>query len=115
MKGVETFLQATLAGKPGAAYVDVPSDVLFAEASANDIPKLDSIAPADHSKPSPFLRKPRASQQSINQAAKLLSQAQRYPSDTLPSTNPARFAYLQYCKSQSGCPNQMMYIQSTMQ
>lgn len=71
-------MQATLAGKPGAAYVDVPSDVLFAEASAEDIPELDSISPADHSKSSPFLRKPKASSQGINQAARLLSQAQRY-------------------------------------
>jgi len=75
----EWFLvvQATVSGRPGAAYVDVPSDVLFAEASPQDIPQLSPVKPLDHSQPSPFLHKPSAPAPSIKEAVRLLSQAQR--------------------------------------
>lgn len=73
----ECCLQATLTGKPGAAYIDVPSDVLFAEASSSEIPAVEGITPPDHSVSSPLLKKPRASSRSVSQAVKLLSQAQR--------------------------------------
>lgn len=64
-------------GKPGASYVDVPSDVLFAEASARDIPNIPSIEPADHTRVSPYLQKKPASAASIDQAVRMLSSAQR--------------------------------------
>lgn len=73
-------MQATLDGRPGAAYVDVPSDVLFAEASSSDIPSIGEVAPADHSRPLPALQRAQASSSSVEKAIKLLSKAQRQES-----------------------------------
>ena len=71
-------LQATLEGRPGPAYVDVPSDVLFAEAPAQEVPHIGSIRPVDYSQPSPLLHRPRAPEAGVRQAADLLRKAQRY-------------------------------------
>lgn len=70
-------MQATLQGRPGAAYVDVPSDVLFSEATAAEIPDTQSDQPNDYKLPSPLLRKRHAPQHDISKAIQLLSQASR--------------------------------------
>ncbi len=62
-------LQATLAGRPGAAYVDIPSDVLFGDLSASAAPPLPPL-------PGPRPR-PRAPAAPLQQAVHLLASAQR--------------------------------------
>ena len=68
-------VQATLAGKPGAAYVDLASDLLFAAAPSSDV-SLD-LPPVQSIQTREALARPSASSQDVQQAAQLLRQARR--------------------------------------
>lgn len=61
-------MQATVAGRPGAAYVDIPSDILFRY--------LSGAAPQLPPPPPPRQRL-QATSQAIEQAVALLRSAQR--------------------------------------
>ena len=71
------YVQASVTGRPGAVYVDVPSDVLFAPATAEQVPKLPEIRPARHDQPSQYLHRPLAARDKVQQAISLLQSAQR--------------------------------------
>lgn len=63
------WMQATLAGRPGAAYVDIPSNILFAALPADSTPQLPP--------PPPPRQRLQASSAAIEQAVALLKSAQR--------------------------------------
>ncbi len=62
-------MQATLSGRPGAAYVDIPSDILFAELPRGAAPQLPPAPPPR--------QRARAGGNAIERAAQLLKSAQR--------------------------------------
>ena len=64
---VSDVAQATVSGRPGAAYVDIPADVLFAELHGT------SALP-----PPPPRSRPHAGADALQQAVKLLASARRW-------------------------------------
>lgn len=62
-------MQATLSGRPGAAYVDIPSDILFAQLPRGSAPPLPQAPPPR--------QRARAGVDAIERAAQLLMSAQR--------------------------------------
>ncbi|BDA45528.1 probable 2-hydroxyacyl-CoA lyase at C-terminar half [Coccomyxa sp. Obi] len=65
-------VKAAVAGRPGAVYVDVPSDILMAPASPSEVP--DAIS---HPVGFSLAERPRAADRDIRQAVTLLQQARR--------------------------------------
>ena len=64
------LLQAALEGRPGAVYVDIPSNILMAPAQGQ-LPSAPSTIPL------PFAHRPSADQSSVDKAASLLRNAAR--------------------------------------
>jgi thiamine pyrophosphate-dependent acetolactate synthase large subunit-like protein len=88
---VSLLLQATVTGCPGAAYIDIPSDVLMGPLPAGLVPPrrvLGSAAAAAASPAPPllpFAARPQAQAQAVAAAAQLLRAAKRCPGIINPS------------------------------
>lgn len=66
----DIFVQAALEGRPGASYVDIPSNILMG-------PAQDPVPQPSDSPPAPFAHRLPADSSAVHKAAALLRSAQR--------------------------------------
>ena len=71
---ISSAVAAAVGGRPGAAYVDLPSDVLFAEALSRELPPVPN-----HGRPMPWpgISRPQADPAKVGTAAALIKNASR--------------------------------------
>ena len=83
MRSKETafmLLQAAVSGRPGAAYIDIPSNILFGPAHGGSAQNTASSLQIPTLGPNRLLReRPHADGAAVHEAAQLLANAQRYP------------------------------------
>lgn len=67
-----------MSGRPGAAYVDLPSNILMGQVPADASSALQHVSTSTPLPTQPVSSRPKADSHTIQQAAQLLQQASRY-------------------------------------